>query len=96
MISERNINNLIHAGNTAQIEKLNENHHKDSFNNIPIDVCIIGLEEEHNEVFEEYAKPVIDYPALRRELADVANYAHMGIMACDREILKLKELEENK
>jgi hypothetical protein len=88
MNNERNINNLLHAGNSAQIEKLNENEHKDGFDKLPLYLCLDGMLEEKDEVCEEYNKKVIDHKALRREFADVANYAHMGIMACDREIEK--------
>jgi NTP pyrophosphatase (non-canonical NTP hydrolase) len=93
MNNQRNINNLINAGNKAQVEKLIENNHKHGFDHLSIDECIAGLLEEKDEACEEYNKKVIDFKALRRELADVANYAHMGIMACDREILKIKEEE---
>lgn len=88
MKNERNINNLINAGNTAQIEKLNENDHKEGFEELRVDECYVGAREELDEVYEEIIKPVIDYKKARREFADVANYAHMGILACDKMIEK--------
>ena len=92
---KRDIDALLKSGNKAQREKLEENGHKDDFNNTDIFHEFKRLEDEAEELYVEMfnidtgeALPVVDYKKVRREFADVANRAHLGILACDKEIKK--------
>lgn len=91
----RDIEALLKAGNQAQREKLEENGHKDDFNNTDIFHEFDRLEDEAEELYCEMFNvdtaerlPKVDYKKVRREFADVANRAHLGILACDKELSK--------
>jgi len=88
-------NKLIKAGNKAQIEKMEENSHKDEFqkrwNNFPIDISIYHMKRNMKKLIEtEFEmKPNDDkiyYEILRMKAANIANYAHMIILKCDKMI----------
>jgi hypothetical protein len=78
----RDYNQLIHAGNRAQVEKLIENSHKGGFDYIEIDYAIYRIDDEVRELHIASRKK--DIKEIRREAADVANFNHMIILACDR------------
>jgi len=93
---KRNYAALLKAGAAAQLEKLRENAHKPGFADLDWKTVISGLNEEFYELLvafdyltklkqetepEEYRQRVHE---ARREAADVANYAHMFILRCDR------------
>jgi hypothetical protein len=84
----RDILNLLEAGNKAQLEKLNENDHKNDFDSLELPYIFKRITEEKNELCNELVEDVIDYSKARREFADIANFAHMGILACDKELSK--------
>ena len=92
---KRNYKELLKAGNKAQLEKLQQNGHKKGFDDIDIDYAYIRLEVEMDELLKELLlfpsskdrKKV--YEKIRHEAADIANYAHMIILKCDKEIAKL-------
>jgi hypothetical protein len=84
----RDYNALLSAGNIAQIEKLKENDHKESFDNIPLWEAYYLLRDEIEELDFEIDNKNKDYSKIRHEAADVANFAHMIILKCDREINK--------
>ena len=81
-------------GNQAQLEKLKENESTEGFDNIDIQYAMTRLYEEHVELHnllidddnEEWRKK-LDYEQIRREAADVANFAHMIILKCDKELV---------
>jgi hypothetical protein len=79
---------LLQAGNTAQIEKLRENEHKPGFDNIDINWAFKRLHDEFRELFSELSEDNKDYSLIRKEAADVANFAHMIILAADQEMNK--------
>ncbi len=78
----RDYNKLLHAGNRAQVEKLIENSHKAGWDNIGIDYAINRIEDEVRELHTAIDKR--DVKEIRREAADIANFAHMIILTCDR------------
>ena len=80
---KRNYRKLLRAGNRAQLEKLKENSHKDGFDNIDIDYAINRIQTELNEL--KYARRFYKNNDVRREAADVANFAHMIILSVDNE-----------
>ena len=92
---KRNYEELFQAGNKAQLEKLHENEHKDGFDNIDIDYAYIRLEVEMDELLKELLLFPSSkdrkkaYEKIRHEAADIANYAYMIILKCDKEIAKL-------
>ena len=93
--THRDIDALLKAGNQAQREKLEENGHKDDFDNTDIFHEFKRLEDEAEELYVEMFNidtaerlPVIDYEKVRHEFADIANRAHMGILACNKELSK--------
>ncbi len=90
---KRDYTALLKAGNAAQIEKLEMNGHKSGFDEINIDYAYSRICQEvkelHNELFE--SDLVVNYgeydiKKVRHEAADIANFAHMIILACDKEI----------
>ena len=77
---------MIAAGNKAQIEKLKENKHKKGFDDIDIMYAFGRLAEEFLELEREIVFTE-NIDEIRKEAADVANFAHMIILRCDQ-ILK--------
>ena len=87
----RDYDALLKAGNQAQIEKLKKNEHKKGFDNIGFTYGFIRLTEELKELEEELIclkHGLNNYETLRSEAADIANFAHMIILACDKELDK--------
>ena len=82
MVSNREYVNLLHSGCKAQLEKLTENSHKPGFEGDDLAGTYMMLEAEVGELWEAIEmKGLTD---IRREAADVANYAHIIIYNCDR------------
>ena len=89
----RDIEALLTAGNKAQREKLEKYNYKPSFENISFVDSFNGLVDEVKELAEAFQSPDVNkqgYKNIRHEAADVANFAHMIILACDKEISKPK------
>jgi NTP pyrophosphatase (non-canonical NTP hydrolase) len=82
-------NELFEAGNKAQLEKMELNNHKTGYDNIYINYGYDKIEEELNELYNAIHYGKKDYQAIREEAADIANYAHMIIYKCDKEISNL-------
>jgi hypothetical protein len=86
----RDYKELLSAGTTAQLEKLMQNEHKEGFDNIDIEYAYRRIEEELKELDFELFKDAIegrfDLTAVRLEAADIANFAHMIILKCDKEL----------
>jgi len=96
---ERDYNALLAAGNKAQLEKLKKYKHKKGFDSIGVLEAFNRLQDEVLELDAElynidnkdgcifkYLKIGIDVKKARHEFADIANFAHMGILACDKEL----------
>ena len=86
----RDYDALLKAGNTAQLEKLKKNGHKCDFADRSIGYLTNRIDDELNELFAEMViNPLegLDYRAIRHEAADIANFAHMIVLACDKELL---------
>ena len=79
----RDILSLLDAGNKAQLEKLKENEHKKGFDDCNLEYVDFRLSEEIDEYKDEMCKKNKDYSAIIKELADIANFCHMGILTCD-------------
>jgi hypothetical protein len=77
----RNYEKLIESGNKAQMEKLRENEHKRGFDNLDVRYSNRRIKEEQQEL--DHAIAIGDLEAIRREAADIANFAHMIIYRCD-------------
>ncbi len=82
----RDLEALLKAGNAAQMEKLQENTYKRGSDDINTFYALRRLSEEVKELEDEFWLKEKDYKKIRREAADVANFAHMLIVACDKEI----------
>lgn len=80
----RDVLSLLEAGNKAQLEKLKENEHKTGFDDLEIDYVYKRIKEEVKELMFELTENSINYVATRKELADIANFCHMGILTCDK------------
>jgi NTP pyrophosphatase (non-canonical NTP hydrolase) len=80
-MARNNAELLVHA-NIAMMEKLNENKHKPSWDNISLRELLKRLRQECAELDEavDTGKP----DDIRREAADVANFAAMIILFCDK------------
>jgi len=79
---------LFEAGNKAQLEKLELNGHKEEFDSMNVGYLFSELLDEVDELKEELEKPICKIKAIRHEAADIANFAHMIILACDKELTK--------
>lgn len=80
---------LFLAGQIAQLEKLTKNEHKRGFDEVTVQYAFARLAGEMSELTEEITQLFLyngDYSAIRAEAADVANFAHMLILACDKEM----------
>lgn len=92
-------NKLLKLGKEAQLQKLIENDHKQGFEDMPIhDAFILINEKMHiisKEIYERYDEWIgqvipedqLNLDIIQSKLADIANFAHMGILTCN----KLKE-----
>jgi hypothetical protein len=93
---------LFRHGNKAQEEKLLHHRHKTGIYHLPIYYALERLRQELSELsMEIHSTPEIplpesqiDYGAVRREFADIANFAHMGIYTCDKIIERKKDEEK--
>jgi NTP pyrophosphatase (non-canonical NTP hydrolase) len=89
MKNNRNYDELLNSGIKAQKEKLEANSHKRGFDKLSIEYAFGRLQDEFLELFEEmYEKKQRNLSNIRKEAADVANFAHMIILACDKGIGK--------
>jgi len=96
--NNRNYKALLKAGNKAQLIKLKQNGHKKGFEEIDMFYVLAKIIEEVDELRDELCdrsgyggsvhepKNIIDYKAAMYEAADIANYAHMVILQCERKI----------
>ncbi len=91
----RDYDELLKSGNNAQLEKLKENEHKRGFEDIGLYYAFKRLDEEYEELkcelydfssFGRIHKNTFDFSAIRKEAADIANFAHMIILKCDQEL----------
>lgn len=69
---------LLEAGNRAQLEKLNRDTHKGSFPR-SIEEITERLLDEVDELLR-----AVEPKEIRSEAADIANFAHMLILAVDK------------
>lgn len=84
-MSRRNYDELLTSATTAMLEKLRENEHKPAFDEVSFKDAFKGLCNEKMELAEElYSNRSLEQ--IRREAADVANYAAMIILKCDKMI----------
>lgn len=94
---KRDYDELLKAGNAAQIEKLEQNEHKDGFGDIDIKYAYKRIKQETCELWKEiYLKPLLkmlsfmfpkhyeNHRAIRHEASDIANFAHMIILSCNK------------
>lgn len=86
---------LLEAGNKAQMEKLEQNGHKEGFDDSDIfqleSDMVNEVSELEDEIYDEFTcieTDLLDYAKIRHEAADIANFAHMIILACDKELSK--------
>lgn len=95
----KDYDDLFKAGNTAQLEKLKKNEHKKGYNKIDLFYACDRIEEERSELFDvlfNFRQTDIEKAKrAREEFADIANFAHMGIYACDNIISKEIVLPQN-
>lgn len=70
----------------AMSEKLEENRHKEGWQDLGIADCVVRLLEEVDELLEAAAAE--DPKEVRREAADVANFAGMIVEKCNARMAK--------
>jgi len=81
----RDYKTLLKAGKAAQVEKLDENPDKPGFDNIDLDWAYKRLKDETHELkVELYGVKIRDHESIRKEAADIANFATMIIYKCDQ------------
>ena len=90
-VGERDIDLLFQHGNQAQREKLEQYEHKEDWMDLPITTLYAFIMGELEELQHEIAVfDIMDNPDnladIRKECADIANYAHMIIQRCDSEL----------
>ena len=99
-MSNRNYDELFIRGISAQREKLEENEHKGGFTDIDINLAFKNMTKERDEL--SFAITILNvaldvpgyinvhngYKDVRQEAANVANFAHMIILQCDKELEK--------
>lgn len=85
---ERNYEKLLESGNKAQLEKLLLNEHKKGFEDIDLDYAMNRIYQEIEELHEAHLFNDKDFSAIKKEAADIANFAHMIIYKCDQELNK--------
>lgn len=90
---KRDYTALLEAGNAAQIEKLEMNGHKKGFDEGIYELFTDLMNETYElelELYADYPESFkvesVDYAKARHEAADIANFAHMIILACDKEL----------
>lgn len=84
---------MITSAVKAMKEKLDENEHKPSITMLDLDTAISLMKDELEELkFELWAltirngRTADNLKAIRRELADVMNFAGAAVVACEREL----------
>ena len=93
----RDHSKLLAGGISAQLEKLDENNHKEDYSGMSVVEAFrlkqLEVEELRAEIFDNlgFVRENPNYKNIRREAADNANCDHFIIAACDR---KLKEQEK--
>lgn len=87
-MQKRNYKELFQAGNKAQLEKLQRNEHKKGWNDLRVGYLTNRIDDELEELFKETISMPRDYRKIRHEAADIANFAHMIILRCDKELKK--------
>ena len=88
----RDYEGLIKSANNAMLEKLKENEHKPGFNELSFKRALLGICRETAELSEEIkSQESLHY--IRREAADVANFAAMIIYKCDKLISEMKRIK---
>lgn len=89
----RDYDGLIKSANNAMLEKLKENEHKPGFIELTLKEALLGIGTETMELSQE----VFSNGALqniKREAADVANFAAMIIYKCDKLMSEMKRMNE--
>ena len=86
----RDYKNLLQEGHKAQVEKLRENDHKSGFDTEGMDVLFHKLTIEMRELYDEIFCDTPDYNKIRREAADVMNFAAMIILNCVQKLYRNK------
>ena len=87
----RNNAELFIHGNVAQLEKLKENEHKRSFEEFTVAdlrYIIKRIGDELTEASTEVYEKKVNIQEARKEFADIANFAHIGIYICDKKLGK--------
>ncbi len=92
-MSDKNYDELFIRGTNAQREKLEENEHKGGFTDIDIELAFKRLYLETDELgcligMHHMCTWGSNLKDIRQKAADVANFAHMIILKCDKELEK--------
>ncbi len=74
--------NLIADGNKAQLERLKANSHKKGFDDIEIEYALDSIRKKTEEL--QVALSCYNSEVMRDKAADIANFAHMVILKCDK------------
>lgn len=90
-----NYEKLFKAGNAAQLEKLKENDHKSGFMNVDLWFAFNALSKERDELLIALLTNHTKYKLknVRCEAADIANFAHMIILQCDKRLEDKKNIK---
>ncbi|MCK5077857.1 MAG: hypothetical protein KAR38_15850 [Calditrichia bacterium] len=74
---------LLDAGNTAQVEQLKNNSGKTGWNNFPIESSMARIKSNLDTINYD---PYDNLKKTRKCAADIANFAHMIILTCDKKL----------
>lgn len=88
---------MFEDGNKAQLEQMIKHEHYTGWDNLGLEAGFKGIRENaiciEDQLYtlftrQERNRDSIDYEAVRKRAANIANFAYMMILDCDREILK--------
>jgi NTP pyrophosphatase (non-canonical NTP hydrolase) len=78
-VQVRDYQQLIYEGNREQLRKLYANKNKKGWDSCTVDYCLTRIVEEVEELL--HSENTTD---MKSEAADIANFCHMLIYACNR------------
>ena len=88
---------LFESGNKAQLEQMNKHKHYTGWDNFGLGAGFNGIRKNAIKIEEQLytlftrqgrKKDSIDYEKVRERAANIANFAHMMILDCDKELNK--------
>lgn len=88
---------MFEAGNKAQLEQMIKHKHYTGWDNFGIGAGFEGIRKNAIKIESQLytlftrqgkKKVSVDYESVRKRAANIANFAHMMILDCDKELVK--------